>query len=120
MMNGGFSFKIIPNRAFYLEAGAYSKKADGNFYLFHREEMTWVEAHRTCSSEAKGAQLPIFTNDETTKFLRSALSGKRIWIGGTDVNQEGKWVWTYGDGGKKNITTQIPWGKKDRIPAPLK
>ena len=73
--------------------------------------MTWDEAQKTCSSEAKGARLPIFTNgnDETTKLLMGFLPGTILWIGGTDADQEGEWAWFYGDGTKTKITAEVPW-----------
>ena len=30
-------------------------------------------------------------------------------MGGSDADQEKKWVWDSGDGRKRNITLQIPW-----------
>ena len=96
-----------------MDAGKYSRGPDGYFYHFHEEKLPWDKARKTCSSEAKGAQLPVITNSQTTKFLMSFLPGIRIWTAGTDADREGEWVWTYGDETKRNIIFPIPWGSRE-------
>ena len=41
--------------------------------------------------------------------VRNTLPGEIVWIGASDVDREGEWVWTYGDGSKRNIAVSIPW-----------
>ena len=42
-------------------------------------------------------------------MVQNIQSKTRIWIGGSDADREGEWVWTDGDGNKMNITVSIPW-----------
>ena len=50
----------------------------------------WFEAEEACKSQ--GSHLASVTNQEVHDYIK----GKQIhaWIGGTDINKEGTWVWT--------------------------
>ena len=52
--------------------------------------MDWSEAEMAC--ERQGSHLASVTNQEVHNYIK----GKQIkaWIGGTDMNEEGTWLWT--------------------------
>ena len=97
---------VIRNPLLSTDADKYAKAIDGNFYHYHDEKMTWVDAQHACSSEVRGARLPILVEEESWKAVQGR---KRVWIGGSDAEHEGIWKWIYGDGIKKEITGTIPW-----------
>ena len=66
------------------------EKFEGHCYLWSQDEKSWLEAEDTCQSH--GGHLASMKDKKTYDFVLG--KGARIWIGGTDRVEEGKWVWT--------------------------
>ena len=59
-------------------------------YFWSEEEKNWFEAEEAC--ERQVGHLASVTSQE----VHNHIKGKQItaWIGGTDMNNEGAWLWT--------------------------
>ena len=59
-------------------------------YFWSEEEKNWFEAEEAC--QRHGGHLASITNQDDDNYIK----GKQIraWIGGTDINKEGTWLWT--------------------------
>merc|ERR1712227_304813 len=66
-----------------------------SFFLV-KEAVSWVEAEQSCRS--RGAHLASITNETLQQNIVEYIqnqntSDKDIWIGLTDIDDEGEWVW---------------------------
>ncbi|XP_052088281.1 perlucin-like protein isoform X2 [Mytilus californianus] len=68
------------------------KYRNKDFMLVH-QEMTWMEAQSVCYS--LGGFLATVSNSDEMKFIKSMTNiyPNKIWLGGTDMFAEGRWVW---------------------------
>jgi Cu/Ag efflux protein CusF len=87
------------------KAGSYPADAtpfQGHHFKVFLEPLTWVAAQQRCQS--MGGHLPVLSNKAKAEFLvrlaqRSGLPKDRmdgVWIGATDKDEEGEWVWVDG------------------------
>ncbi|XP_063448145.1 uncharacterized protein LOC134727692 [Mytilus trossulus] len=62
-------------------------------YLENESVMTLIEARETC--KRYGQHLPIIENLNEQDFIKSIMEPMHvtIWLDGTDITNEGKWVW---------------------------
>ncbi|XP_021238732.1 CD209 antigen-like protein C isoform X2 [Numida meleagris] len=68
----------------------------GSCYSFSTERMNWWEAKETCSDQ--DAHLVIINSEQEQGFLKNSInSSNTYWLGVTDQEQEGTWLWTNGD-----------------------
>jgi len=65
----------------------------GRFLKLHHAEKTWEEAQRTCSFELAN----LVTVDSLAINQWLANQGMKLWIGATDKENEGTFVWTNGN-----------------------
>ncbi|MCA9070527.1 MAG: C-type lectin domain-containing protein, partial [Planctomycetaceae bacterium] len=69
----------------------------GSYYRFYPEHLSWEQARSRCKD--LGGQLAVVTsptiNDKLTQMVLDA-GWKEIWLGGTDKQREGHWVWEDG------------------------
>ena len=77
-------------------------KRNGNsFYFIGSGELTWNEAKRWC--ENIGGHLPEVVSKDDQEYLKSLVksvnslssSSYGVWLGGSDVDNEGAWIWMY-------------------------
>jgi hypothetical protein len=66
--------------------------------MTHRH-VSWISAERDCAS--KGGTLAVINNIEEQIFMMSTLRsfpfhGQGVWIGLSDAQQEGKFIWISG------------------------
>jgi len=68
---------------------------------------SWTDSRAECQ-RAGGDLAKIETNEEWQFVKKDILSGVNswVWLGGTDVQQEGKWLWT--DGSPVSFTDWYP------------
>eukprot|EP00105_Crassostrea_gigas_P040599 XP_019924747.1 PREDICTED: perlucin-like protein [Crassostrea gigas] len=62
-------------------------------YLLGLKAATWNNAQLDCS--VKGAKLVEIESPEEDVYIRTLAHNltENVWLGGTDVAEEGKWVW---------------------------
>jgi len=61
-------------------------------YTLMNEELSWLDANAACLAE--GLQLASVHSEAENDLLVTAAAGNQVWIGGTDANSEGRWVWS--------------------------
>lgn len=67
---------------------------NGKWYRVYEEEISWTDARGKC--KILGGQLVIIPNQSTQDFLISFVGDKWLWIGATDEDKEGRWMWVDG------------------------
>ncbi|MBN1797723.1 MAG: caspase family protein [Spirochaetales bacterium] len=74
-------------------------KYGGHTYYVSKQGATWHEAKKIC--EQNGGHLVTITSDEENEAIVEAVKTKNIdkdlWLGYTDENKEGKWIWITGE-----------------------
>uniref|UniRef100_A0A3Q2DT74 C-type lectin domain-containing protein n=1 Tax=Cyprinodon variegatus TaxID=28743 RepID=A0A3Q2DT74_CYPVA len=65
----------------------------GNCYHFSNNKSTWTESRRSCQDQ--GGDL-VKIDSREKQVLNTSNDGDTFWIGLTDSEKEGSWVW--GDG----------------------
>ena len=65
---------------------AWGKK----FYKVYTDKMNWSSARAQCESD--GAMLAIPSSAEENQFIADLGQGNQVWIGVTDIDEEGKYV----------------------------
>ena len=58
-------------------------------------KLSWADAESYCQSWSAGAHLASVHSAEEQKFVQDNFPGN-IWLGGSDTNKEGSWVWSDG------------------------
>ena len=61
-------------------------------YTLMNGALSWSDANAACL--AKGLQLASVLSAAENALLATAAAGNNVWIGGTDANSEGTWVWS--------------------------
>ncbi|MCA9447227.1 MAG: hypothetical protein KC931_08920, partial [Candidatus Omnitrophica bacterium] len=71
---------------------------NGHWYRLTEPDLSWLEAES--QAQSKGGHL-VTINDATEQewIYNHFADSKRIWIGFTDMGQEGHWTWLTNDGG---------------------
>ncbi|KAM6394787.1 hepatic lectin-like [Rhynochetos jubatus] len=65
-------------------------------YSFSEETMSWSDAQEICIDQ--GAHLVVINSELEQKFLMDTInSSSTYWLGVTDQQEEGTWVWTNGE-----------------------
>ncbi|XP_075903880.1 CD209 antigen-like protein D [Nelusetta ayraudi] len=78
------------------------KYFQGHFYLVSVGNKTWQESQEDCHQ--RGAELLIISNKEEQSFVHKFR--KELWIGLTDLEQEGQWKWVDGTTVNKRVWPQ--------------
>ena len=64
-------------------------------YTLHKEIKTWYEAESQCQSEG-GHLASIVTKEEWQQVMTVAAGEYKVWLGGTEEQEEGRWRWADG------------------------
>ena len=80
-----FSTDICEKDWFYFRGYCYRKVASCD---------SWSRSHGKCATQ--GANLPSIHSQEENVFVQSLHGGEKSWLGLSDINKEGKFVWTDG------------------------
>ena len=68
--------------------------------------MSWSEARSFC--EFVGGHLAVLNEKVIDEFVQSKFLDDRLWIGATDIDQEGVWTWV--DGQEMEPEKYSNWG----------
>jgi hypothetical protein len=73
-----------------------AKSFDGHHYLLvdDVDDLTWDVARRRC--EQWGGTLAVVTDAEEASFIAELCDGRYMYLGATDQDEEGVWVWVDG------------------------
>jgi hypothetical protein len=72
-------------------------KFGGHTYALIKEPATWHVAKLRC--EEMGGHLAVFESLKEAEFVGRLCGNENAWIGATDEEQEGKWIWVNGHQG---------------------
>lgn len=67
---------------------------NGKWYLVFQDTCSWKGARGKC--QMAGGQLVVITNAATQAFITELASGRMLWLGATDEEKEGVWLWMDG------------------------
>ena len=67
------------------------ERAGDHCFFWSQERKNWIEAAETCKKRYN-SHLASVTSQSIHDYMMSKK--KQVWIGGTDLNTRGKWVWT--------------------------
>lgn len=71
-------------------------KYNGHYYKAFDMQMTWKQAKEYC--EKMGGHLVTVSSETEEAVIENlALSQEQYWLGATDENKEGQWVWVTGE-----------------------
>ncbi|XP_065146861.1 C-type lectin domain family 4 member C-like isoform X2 [Paramisgurnus dabryanus] len=62
-----------------------------SLYFISSEQKTWTESRSYCRE--RGADLTIINNKEEQDFIKNNYGNDKLWIGLTDIDEEGRWKW---------------------------
>ena len=83
----------------------YEEGTDAFRYKFHDEKKTWQEAKRKCGME--GANLAMIKSKETREYVETKYVSPDMWIGLSDLRQEGEFEFL--DGSQPDASTTTSW-----------
>ncbi|XP_073672061.1 uncharacterized protein [Paramisgurnus dabryanus] len=90
----------------------YIKHKDGwiyyqtSLYFISSEKKSWTESRSYCRE--RGADLIFINNKEEQNFISTHSGGDKVWIGLSDIEEEGVWKWVDG-----STMTSSFWNKKE-------
>lgn len=72
---------------------------EGNAYYLSDSTFTWTEAKTRAEemTDASNGHLVTFSSSDEESFVASRVSAEQFWIGLTDRENEGDWVWITGE-----------------------
>ncbi|KAM9514275.1 C-type lectin domain family 17, member A-like isoform 1-T1 [Guaruba guarouba] len=81
-------------------------------YSFSTKSMSWWDANKTCADQ--GAHLVFINSEMEQNFLKDNMNNSTTyWLGVTDQEEEGTWLWTNGE--RPSISYWNTWkGNKDK------
>jgi len=68
-------------------------------------KLSWADAESYCQSWSAGAHLASVHSAGEQKFVQNNFP-QNIWLGGSDINKEGRWIWS--DGTSWSFSDWIP------------
>jgi hypothetical protein len=76
-----------------LDCGAGAVRGPRGCYAVEQTLVTWSEARTRCRQRGAGWDLAIVLDAEENQLAVALAAGSEAWLGGTDVDAEGEWVW---------------------------
>ncbi|CAG2245548.1 unnamed protein product [Mytilus edulis] len=78
-------------------------KNENKCYYFSDELNTWTDAKIACEAE-EGMLVEVDSKCEN-EFVKMSASESNYWLGGTDEQEEGVWIWSH----SQNVITFTDW-----------
>ena len=69
----------------------------GHCYILYSGELEYETAEIACDLLEGPTHLVVINDQEEHDFVRTLIGGAQAWIGGTDRDAEGDWVWATGE-----------------------
>uniref|UniRef100_A0A8C6WMI9 C-type lectin domain-containing protein n=1 Tax=Neogobius melanostomus TaxID=47308 RepID=A0A8C6WMI9_9GOBI len=64
---------------------------NGRSFIFQSSSVSWAHAQQRCVS--LGGNLATIHNQQEEEFVSEVAKGSAAWIGSTDAQQDGLWLW---------------------------
>jgi hypothetical protein len=90
---------------------ADAREFQGKYYKLFPQQLSWHEASRRC--QQMGGHLAVATNEAQNRFLARLVSENGLdaaWLGATDEQIEGRWIWI--DGSPMRYSNWDPVGRQ--------
>ncbi|MED6289963.1 hypothetical protein CHARACLAT_008248 [Characodon lateralis] len=92
------------------------------FSVGHQEDCRWKESVEFCRQQ--NSSLVVIEDSAEMDFLqgvmRNATKSPFLWVGLTDVQQEGRWLWLSGSEVQNHLPVVMQWDSDDRDCADLR
>ena len=82
---------------------------NGRYFTWFHERMTWSEARAFCQSV--GGDLAVLNTKILDQFVQDKFRDERHWIGATDIQEEGQWMWVNGQNMQQAKYRNWGWGE---------
>ena len=82
----------------YILSPDYTRTYNGHHYELYNTSIPWAKAYRFC--EQQGGHLVTINSQDEQNVVEEIISYatyNKIWVGGTDYNNEGNWNWITGE-----------------------
>ncbi|PWA28181.1 hypothetical protein CCH79_00021047, partial [Gambusia affinis] len=93
------------------------EKYGGSLYYFSTTKSSWTDSRRSCID--RGSDLVKIDSREEQMFLEIRVRDlmeddlEKFWIGLTDSEEEGRWLWVDGSPLDKSLMFWMPWEPND-------
>ncbi|XP_063417275.1 galactose-specific lectin nattectin-like [Mytilus trossulus] len=81
-------------------------KNENKCYFYSDELKPWTDAKISCEAD-EGMLVEVDSKCEND-FIKMSASMPRYWLGGTDQQKEGVWIWSH----SQNVITFSDWAKR--------
>uniref|UniRef100_A0A8C6TBP5 C-type lectin domain-containing protein n=1 Tax=Neogobius melanostomus TaxID=47308 RepID=A0A8C6TBP5_9GOBI len=81
----------VPDHGNHTEDGVNGQIFNGRSFICIQSASTWAEAQQRCVS--LGGNLATIHNQQEEEFVSEVAKGSAAWIGSTDAQQDGLWLW---------------------------
>ncbi len=71
-----------------------AERFKGRKFFVYDETCSWKTAQSRC--QALGGRLVVIPDEDTQLFVKQLAKGKNVWLGCSEPNNDGKWVWVDG------------------------
>lgn len=71
-----------------------AERFKGRKFFVYDETCSWKTAQSRC--QALGGRLVVIPDEDTQIFVKELAQGKNVWLGCSEPNNDGKWVWVDG------------------------
>uniref|UniRef100_A0A8C6T8G6 C-type lectin domain-containing protein n=1 Tax=Neogobius melanostomus TaxID=47308 RepID=A0A8C6T8G6_9GOBI len=81
----------VPDHGNHTDDGVNGQIFNGRSFICIQSASTWAEAQQRCVS--LGGNLATIHNQQEEEFVKEVAKGSAAWIGSTDAQQDGLWLW---------------------------
>ncbi|XP_039274008.2 C-type lectin domain family 4 member E-like [Styela clava] len=109
LLTGVDANQSCPGHAFSRLDEGWAVAGNQYRYLVSRKGMTWSDADELCKSMGASLATVGIRDEVIFEYLHKNFlpQGESMWVGLTDIENEGSWKWT---DGVTAISSNTPWG----------